>query len=104
MPPRCARTNSCARNDDHSRFGKHAYAKGFLLIYGRFLRVDVSEQVRALEMPNDIRVQNINIEQRNAPARETAAPRHGKARETFACTALCLRRMVVLGGLEFICT
>ncbi len=33
-------------NDDYSRFGSHAYAKGFLLIYSRFLGVDVTEQLR----------------------------------------------------------
>ena len=35
-------------NDDYSRFANNAYAKGFLLIYGRFLRVDVSDQARSL--------------------------------------------------------
>src|SRR4051812_25933353 len=43
-------------SDDYSRFPNNAYAKGFLLIYGRFLRVDVSEQVRALETPTAFRV------------------------------------------------
>jgi len=56
-------------NDDYSRFGNNAYAKGFLLIYGRFLKVDVSDQVRALEAPNDIRVQDYQYLS-NAPAPE----------------------------------
>src|SRR3954447_2033792 len=37
-------------NDDYTRFGSHAYAKGFLLIYSRYLGVDVSEQLRDLEV------------------------------------------------------
>lgn len=36
-------------SDDYSRFGSNAYAKGFLQIYGRYLGVDVSSHVRALE-------------------------------------------------------
>ena len=35
-------------NDDYSRFGSGAYAKGFLLIYSRFLGVDVSEQLQGM--------------------------------------------------------
>ena len=43
-------------NDDYSRFGNNAYAKGFLQIYGRFLGVDISEQFHELETPNRVSV------------------------------------------------
>jgi cytoskeleton protein RodZ len=36
-------------NDDFTRFGSPAYAKGFLLMYSRFLRADVSEQLREFD-------------------------------------------------------
>ena len=45
-------------NDDYSRFANNTYAKGFLLIYGRFLNVDVSEQVRTLEGPTRVSVED----------------------------------------------
>jgi cytoskeletal protein RodZ len=38
-------------NDDFSRFGSIAYGKGFLQIYGRYLGIDLTEQLRALEIP-----------------------------------------------------
>jgi cytoskeletal protein RodZ len=46
-------------NDDYTRFGSPAYARGFLLIYSRYLGVDVSEQMREFEMA-DARV---NVEE-----------------------------------------
>jgi len=46
-------------NDDFSRFGGAAYAKGFLLLYSRFLGVDVSSQLREFE-GMDLRV---NVEE-----------------------------------------
>jgi cytoskeletal protein RodZ len=69
-------------NDDYSRFGNNAYAKGFLLIYGRFLRVDVSEQVRALETHNVIRATEYQY-LKNAPAPQIErAARRGRGRQT----------------------
>jgi cytoskeletal protein RodZ len=69
-------------NDDYSRFGNNAYAKGFLLIYGRFLHVDVSEQVRALETYNAIRATEYQY-LKNAPAPQIArAARQGRGRQT----------------------
>lgn len=40
-------------NDDFSRFGSLAYGKGFLQIYARYLGVDLSEQLRAMEVPSN---------------------------------------------------
>ncbi len=59
-------------NDDFSRFGSNAYAKGFLLIYSRLLKVDVTEEARLLDTPHDIRVrdyQYLNNAEPPAPER-----------------------------------
>ena len=42
--------------DDYSGFPSNAYAKGFLQIYGRYLRVDVEDSVRGLDSSNPISV------------------------------------------------
>src|SRR5687767_13314305 len=87
--------------DDYSRFGSNAYAKGFLLIYGRFLRVDVSEQVRSLEMPNDIRVAEYQYLS-NAPAPSaTRLPRHGRSRKPSLAPLIAFAGLLVLAGLGF---
>ena len=36
-------------NDDFTRFGSVAYAKNFLLLYGRYLKVDVSTELQDLK-------------------------------------------------------
>jgi cytoskeletal protein RodZ len=41
---------------DYSRFGGNAYAKGFLLIYSRYLKVDASEETRLLEAPRSVSI------------------------------------------------
>ena len=43
-------------NDDYSRFANNTYAKGFLVLYGRFLDVEVMEQARTLEGPTRVNV------------------------------------------------
>ena len=58
-------------NDDYSRFGNNAYAKGFLQIYGKFLGVDTSDQFRELDSPRQINVndyQYLNSAPAPAPA------------------------------------
>ena len=42
--------------DDFSNFPSLAYAKGFLLIYGKFLDVDVSEFMEAFDTPEQVTV------------------------------------------------
>ncbi len=54
-------------SNDYGRFGNNAYAKGFLLMYGRFLRVDVADQARVLETAQDVRVDEYQYLS-NAPA------------------------------------
>src|SRR5688572_3090821 len=40
--------------DDYSSFGSNTYSRGFLLIYGKFLGVEVGEIARQLESNNPI--------------------------------------------------
>jgi cytoskeleton protein RodZ len=42
--------------DDYSSFASNTYARGFLLIYGKFLGVDVREVARGLESGNPISI------------------------------------------------
>jgi len=62
--------------DDYAAFASNTYARGFLLIYGRFLKVDVREIARNLEGTNPISIseyQYLNAYPENEPQRE--APR-----------------------------
>ncbi|MHA3773107.1 helix-turn-helix domain-containing protein [Verrucomicrobiota bacterium sgz303538] len=60
-------------NDDYSRFGSNAYAKGFLQIYGRFLGVDVSDQMGALETPRYMTISDYQY-LNNVPEPEPSRP------------------------------
>src|ERR1051326_4819850 len=53
--------------DDFSQFPSLAYAKGFLLIYGKFLDVDVSEYLDAFETSSQVTVDGYSYLQ-DAPA------------------------------------
>jgi cytoskeletal protein RodZ len=56
-------------NDDYSRFGSNAYAKGFLQIYGRFLDVDVADTARHMETPRSVTISDYQY-LNNAPEPE----------------------------------
>src|SRR5882757_4039771 len=59
-------------SDDYSRFANNIYAKGFLQIYGRFLKVDVSDFSRTLDNANPISVSDYQyLSNAPAPRRET---------------------------------
>ena len=58
--------------DDFSQFPSLAYAKGFLLIYGKFLDVDVSPYMDAFETSDAVTVDGYSYLQ-ETPG--TAAPR-----------------------------
>lgn len=59
--------------DDFSNFPSLAYAKGFLLIYGKFLNVDVSPYLEAFETPGAMTVDGYSYLQDN-PAPKPTAP------------------------------
>jgi cytoskeletal protein RodZ len=54
-------------SDDYSRFANNIYAKGFLNIYGRFLKVDVEDFARTLDNANPISIADYQYLS-NAPA------------------------------------
>ena len=43
-------------NDDYTHFANMAYAKGFLLIYAKYLEVDISEFTRAMDVGSPVGV------------------------------------------------
>jgi cytoskeletal protein RodZ len=66
-------------NEDFSEFSSLAYAKGFLLIYGKFLDVDVTQYLEAFETSDSVTVDGYAYLQDNPapkPSRPAAARRH----------------------------
>jgi len=60
--------------DDFSKFPSLAYAKGFLLIYGKFLDVDVTPYLDAFEDPESVTVDGYSYLQENERAKPISAP------------------------------
>jgi cytoskeletal protein RodZ len=60
--------------DDFSQFPSLAYAKGFLLIYGKFLDVDVTPYLDAFEDSESVTVDGYSYLQENERAKPVAAP------------------------------
>jgi cytoskeleton protein RodZ len=67
-------------NEDFSEFASLAYAKGFLLIYGKFLDVDVSPYLEAFETSESVTVDGYSYLQDNPapkPSRTVVVRKHG---------------------------
>lgn len=67
-------------NEDFSEFASLAYAKGFLLIYGKFLDVDVSPYLEAFETSESVTVDGYSYLQDNPapkPSRTTVVRNRG---------------------------
>jgi cytoskeletal protein RodZ len=60
--------------DDFSQFPSLAYAKGFLLIYGKFLDVDVTPYLDAFEDSERVTVDGYSYLQENPPSKPVSAP------------------------------
>jgi cytoskeleton protein RodZ len=60
--------------DDFSQFPSLAYAKGFLLIYGKFLDVDVTPYLDAFEDSERVTVDGYSYLQENRPQKSVSAP------------------------------
>src|SRR5246127_1051854 len=60
--------------DDFSRFPSLAYAKGFLLIYGKFLDVDVTPYLEMFENSERVTVDGYSYLQDNRPEKPVGAP------------------------------
>jgi cytoskeletal protein RodZ len=73
-------------NEDFSEFASLAYAKGFLLIYGKFLDVDVSPYLEAFETSETMTVDGYSYLQDNPapkPSRPVPVRRHSGGRGSF---------------------
>src|SRR5205809_6258761 len=60
--------------DDFSQFPSLAYAKGFLLIYGKFLDVDVTEYMEAFETSEHVTVDGYSYLQDNPAPKPARTP------------------------------
>jgi cytoskeletal protein RodZ len=60
--------------DDFSQFPSLAYAKGFLLIYGKFLDVDVTPYLDAFEDSERVTVDGYSYLQEHRPTKPVSAP------------------------------
>src|SRR5881628_2973480 len=60
--------------DDFSQFPSLAYAKGFLVIYGKFLDVDVTPYLDAFEDSERVTIDGYSYLQDNPPAKPVRAP------------------------------
>jgi len=61
-------------SDDFSQFPSLAYAKGFLLIYGKFLDVDVTPYLNAFEDSESVTVDGYSYLQESERAKPVSAP------------------------------
>ena len=79
--------------DDFSQFPSLAYAKGFLLIYGKFLEVDVTPYLEAFEGSENMTVDGYSYLQESPapkPARTPVIRTRRKSRRRFG---LCWSRL-----------
>jgi cytoskeleton protein RodZ len=60
--------------DDFSQFPSLAYAKGFLLIYGKFLDIDVTPYLEAFEDSEHVTVDGYSYLQENPPPKAVSRP------------------------------
>ncbi len=89
--------------DDFSKFPSLAYAKGFLLIYGKFLDVDVTPYLDAFEDSESVTVDGYSYLQENERAKPVSAPvvRRRPAATGGAVAAIAFRQCRLLWGLLF---
>jgi len=88
--------------EDFSQFPSLAYAKGFLLIYGKFLDVDVTPYLEAFEGPEHVTVDGYSYLQDNPapkPARTPTVDRTISNR--MSATPLVIGIMVFIVGFFF---
>ena len=92
--------------DDFSQFPSLAYAKGFLLIYGKFLDVDVTPYLDAFETSQQVTVDGYSYLQdqpapkprRVRPTRPSTAPRSPRTRDRSSPFPLLIAVGVIIAG------
>jgi cytoskeleton protein RodZ len=88
--------------DDFSQFPSLAYAKGFLLIYGKFLDVDVTPYLDAFEDSERVTVDGYSYLQDSAPPKPVSAPvvrrRAARSRDRISPMPLIVGVLVLVIG------
>src|SRR3982751_4503591 len=88
--------------DDFSQFPSLAYAKGFLLIYGKFLDVDVTPYLDAFEDSERVTVDGYSYLQDHPPTKPVTAPVVGRrappSRERISPMPLIIGIVVLVIG------
>jgi cytoskeletal protein RodZ len=84
---------------DYSRFGGNAYAKGFLVIYSRFLKVDASEETRLLEAPRTVSINDYQYLSNNDAPLPSESPASYRPAQSSRPSALPLLIFTLLLGL-----
>ena len=88
-------------NEDFSEFASLAYAKGFLLIYGKFLDVDVTPYLEAFETSESVTVDGYSYLQDNpapAPSRQAVGATAQQRRRRTRVIPSLSHRSRRLGG------
>ena len=91
-------------NDDYSRFASNSYARGFLLIYGKFLKVDVSDVTHTIESSNPIAIddyQYLNNAPRPKPQSFQYAQRERKAQKFPVLPLMAVAGMIAIAYFAF---
>lgn len=92
--------------EDFSSFPSLAYAKGFILIYGKFLNVDVTPYLEAFEGPDQVTTDGYSYLQDNdapPPPRPTKVvvrrePSGGGGRQRSSLLPLAIGLVILVGG------
>jgi cytoskeleton protein RodZ len=88
--------------DDFSQFPSLAYAKGFLLIYGKFLDVDVTPYLDAFEDSERVTVDGYSYLQDSAPPKPVSTPvvrrRAARSRDRISPMPLIVGVLVLVIG------
>jgi cytoskeleton protein RodZ len=86
--------------DDFSQFPSLAYAKGFLLIYGKFLDVDVTPYMEAFETSEHVTVDGYSYLQDNPAPKPVRTPvvRHRAPSERTSLMPLVIGVIVIAAG------
>jgi cytoskeletal protein RodZ len=87
--------------DDFSQFPSLAYAKGFLLIYGKFLGVDVTPYLEAFEGSENVTVDGYSYLQDNPAPKPARAPIIPKPTNRGSLVPFVIGVVVLLIGFSF---
>jgi cytoskeletal protein RodZ len=86
--------------EDFSQFPSLAYAKGFLLIYGKFLDIDVTPYLEAFEGSENVTIDGYSYLQESAPPKPVRTPvvRRRVSSERRSVTPVVIGAIVLIVG------